>query len=176
MAQFLTIISVLGAAGFAAWWYRDLLVHHLFHRGTIQVTIKLDREAPGAHIIWNVTNVGSTPITITKLIIHGSKGSRDLPLMKPKVLGPSEGLLLPTDVDWSVLSARSIAVVDGTGHEHEASRRELALIQDHLRQHIDRRVTTGSARDFLVGAADFAMGVVILGLGFFMLMWVIATG
>src|SRR5262245_1749858 len=107
MAQSLTIVSVLGAAGFAAWWYRDLLVHLLFHRGTIQVTIKLDREAPGAHIIWNVTNAGSAPITITKLIIHGSKRTRDLPLTKPKVLGPSEGLLLPTDVDWSVLSARS---------------------------------------------------------------------
>src|SRR5262245_35372802 len=149
MVQFLTIASILGAVGFATWWYRDLLIHVLFHRGTIKVTIKLDREAPGAHIIWNVTNVGADPITITKLIIHGAKGVRDLPLTTPKVLGPSEGLLLPTDVDWSVLSARSIAVVDGTGHEHEASRRELKLIQEHLRQHIDRRVTTGSATDFL---------------------------
>ena len=43
-------------------------------------------------------------------------------------------------------------------------------------QLIDRRVYTASARDFLTGAADLAFGVVILGLGFFMLMWVIATG
>jgi hypothetical protein len=49
-------------------------------------------------------------------------------------------------------------------------------IQDQLRQLIDRRVFNTSARDFLTGAADLAFGVVILGLGFFMLMWVIATG
>jgi hypothetical protein len=32
------------------------------------------------------------------------------------------------------------------------------------------------ANDFLRGAADLTFGAVILGLGFFMLMWVIATG
>jgi hypothetical protein len=33
-----------------------------------------------------------------------------------------------------------------------------------------------SAQDFLHGAADLTFGLLILGLGFFMLMWVIATG
>ena len=35
--------------------------------------------------------------------------------------------------------------------------------------------STSSAQDFLHGAADLTFGIVILGLGFFMLMWVIAT-
>jgi hypothetical protein len=171
MTQFLTIFALLAISGYAAWRYREALVH----RGPVHVAIRLDREAPGAHLIWNVTNVGPAPITITKLIIHARKRVIEVPLTWPKVLEPQDNVLLPTDVDWSVLAARSIAVVDSAGHEHEASRRELASIQDHLRQHIDRRVTTASARDFLFGAADFAVGMVILGLGFFMLMWVIAT-
>jgi hypothetical protein len=75
-----------------------------------------------------------------------------------------------------VLSARSIAVADAAGHQYAASRGELASIQEHLRQHIDRRVYHTSAREFLFVSADLAFGVVILGLGFFMLMWVIATG
>jgi hypothetical protein len=44
------------------------------------------------------------------------------------------------------------------------------------RQQFERRVYKASAREFLHGAADLTFGVVILGLGFFMLMWVIATG
>jgi hypothetical protein len=51
------------------------------------------------------------------------------------------------------------------GHEHSLDRPPL-----------ERRVYRASARDFLSGAADLTFGVVILGLGFFMLMWVIATG
>jgi hypothetical protein len=67
-------------------------------------------------------------------------------------------------------------VTDSAGHEHTASSRQLIAIQDRLRQLIDRRAYQTSARDFITGAADLAFGVVILGLGFFMLMWVIATG
>jgi hypothetical protein len=44
------------------------------------------------------------------------------------------------------------------------------------RQLFERGVYKASAQDFLHGAADLTFGVVILGLGFFMLMWVIATG
>ncbi len=51
------------------------------------------------------------------------------------------------------------------GHEPSIKRRQF-----------ERRVYKASARDFLHGAADLTFGVVILGLGFFMLMWVIATG
>ena len=40
----------------------------------------------------------------------------------------------------------------------------------------DRRTPQLSAQDFLHGATELAFGVVILGLAFFMLMWVIATG
>ena len=39
----------------------------------------------------------------------------------------------------------------------------------------ERGVYRAPAQDFLRGAADLTFGIVILGLGFFMLMWVIAT-
>ena len=50
--------------------------------------------------------------------------------------------------------------------------------QEHAiaRQQFERAVYKASAQDFLHGAADFTFGFLILGLGFFMLMWVIATG
>jgi hypothetical protein len=94
----------------------------------------------------------------------------------PQILKSQEHVLLPTDVDWSLLSARSISVGDAAGREHFVSRRQLRGIQDQLGSLIDRRVYTPSAKDWLYGATDMAFGVVILGLGFFMLMWVIATG
>jgi hypothetical protein len=94
----------------------------------------------------------------------------------PTVLAPTESVVVFTDVDWSLLAAKRIAVTDAAGHEHTASSRQLIAIQDRLRQLIDRRAYQTSARDFITGAADLAFGVVILGLGFFMLMWVIATG
>ena len=47
----------------------------------------------------------------------------------------------------------------------------------HPVQHapIERRIYKAPANEFLRGAADLTFGFVILGLGFFMLMWVIAT-
>ena len=44
------------------------------------------------------------------------------------------------------------------------------------RQQFERSIYKASAQDFLHGAADLTFGFLILGLGFFMLMWVIATG
>jgi hypothetical protein len=171
MAQILTIVSLLSLAVYAIWRYRCAA------RDVIRVTIHLDREAPGAHLIWDISNISDAPVTITKLIVHGGKGKNDtVPLGLPRLLNPQDSAVLPTDVDWSLLAARSVAVADSTGREHEASRRELTRIQEHLRELIDRRVYTSSAREFLFGATDLAFGVAILGLGFFMLMWVIATG
>jgi hypothetical protein len=173
MAQILTIVTLLSLAAYAIWRYRGAGRS----RDAVRVMIRLDRDAPGAHLIWDITNVGNTPVTLTKLIVHGAKGAADtVPLGLPRRLDPLDSAVLPTDVDWSLLAAKSVAVADSTGREHEASRRELAKIQEHLRELIDRRVYTSSARDFLFGATDLAFGVVILGLGFFMLMWVIATG
>ena len=49
--------------------------------------------------------------------------------------------------------------------------------RDHSleQRQFERRVYKASAQDFLHGAADLTFGMVIFGLGFFMLMWVIAT-
>jgi len=172
MAQIFTIVT-LSLAAYAFWRYRSAV----FSPDAVRVTIHLDREAPGAHLLWDITNVSDAPVTITKLIVHGGKGKNDtVPLGLPRVLSPQDSAVVPTDVDWSLLAARSVAVADSTGREHEAPRRELARIQEHLRELIDRRVYTPSAREFLFGVTDLAFGAVILGLGVFMLMWVIATG
>ena len=64
---------------------------------------------------------------------------------------------------------------DAAGGEHRVPRKQLQLIQEQLGTLIEHRVAA-SAKDWLTGATDLAVGMVILGLGFFMLMWVIATG
>jgi len=173
MSQTLTVIAISALALYLLWRYAD----RIFEPDGLQVRIRLDRAEPGAHLIWDILNAGPAPVTLTKLIVHGRGRAADtVPLGLPRVLEPQDRITLPTDVDWNLLAARSIAAADATGQEHLASKRQLIAIQDQLRQLIDRRVRNATARDFIVGAADLAFGVVILGLGFFMLMWVIATG
>jgi len=173
MGQILTIVTLLLLTAYAVWQFRFAGRQ----RESVHVTIRLDRDAPGAHLIWDITNVGDAPVTLTKLIVHGAKGKNNtVALGLPRLLDPQDSALFPTDVDWSLLGARSVAVEDSTGREYEAPRRELATIQEHLRELIDRSVHTPSAREFLFATTDLAFGVAILGLGFFMLMWVIATG
>ncbi len=55
---------------------------------------------------------------------------------------------------------------------HLSSRPDSVIDLEPLR----RPVYKASAHDFLRGAADLTFGALILGLGFFMLMWMIATG
>jgi hypothetical protein len=175
MAQTLTYISLAALGGYLFWRFRE----SIFRRDELRITIGLDRSAPGAHLIWDIFNTGSEPVTLTKLIVHGPHGANDtVPLGLPETLQNQERVRVAIDADWGLLSARSIVAVDENGREHVAPYRQLEVVQDHLRQLIDRRVysSPGSAREFLFGATDLAFGVVILGLGFFMLMWVIATG
>jgi hypothetical protein len=172
MAQTITLIAVALAVGLAAW----LVYRRRTSSDTVSISIRLDRSAPGAHLMWDIANAGSAPVTVTKLVVHTRERGETVPLGLPQLLRPQEGVLLPTDVDWALLSARSIAVVDATGREHVVSRRQLSRIQEQLRSLIDRRDYQVSARDWLFVGTDLAFGVVLLGLGFFMLMWVIATG
>lgn len=176
MAQTLTFITLLAAAAVMVWYWR----RYTPGPETVAVKLKLDRSAPGAHLMWDIANSGTTPITVTKLVIHTGTGESDgdetVRLGLPQELRATEHALLPMDVDWTVLSAKSMGVVDQEGREHAVSRGQLSAIQEQLRALIDRRVYTASARDWLFVGTDFAFGVIILGLGFFMLMWVIATG
>ncbi len=57
------------------------------------------------------------------------------------------------------------------GHHHVRVRHR----QPADRAPFERRIYRAPANEFLRGAADLTFGVVILGLGFFMLMWMIAT-
>jgi len=143
----------------------------------VRVNIRIDHAAPGSHLIWDIENTGESPVTLTKLIVHGKRGTADtVPLGLPHVLAPQDHLVLPTDVDWSLLKAKSVAAADVDGTEYKAPRGQLAEVCDRLRASIDRHESSLSARDFLLGASEMAFGVVILGLGVFMLLWAIATG
>jgi hypothetical protein len=174
MAQTVTIVSLVALA--AAFLLFHIWRSH-FESGTVRVSVRLDRLAPGAHLIWDVVNSGTTPITLTKLVIHRRHQKPEaVPFTPEKRLAPLDEMVLATDVEWNMLTARSLALVDESGREYAAPHRELQAAQEQLHRLIDRRVYTASAREFLFGASDFAFGVVILGLGFFMLMWVIATG
>jgi len=150
----------------------------LFGRGTVRIAIRLDHSGVGAHLIWTITNHSANPVTLHRLVFHGAHASSaKIPLDPPRTIQPDGQLILPTDVDWNLLGAHDIAVVDESGRAHKVPHGQLVQVQARLRQTIDRRRTApSSARDFLAGATDLAFGVMILGLGFFMLMWVIATG
>jgi len=173
MTHSLTLLSVIVALAVAVVFLRT----RARHREPLTVSIHLDRSAPGAHLIWEIVNTGVAPASLSQLVIHTRTGvTVAVPLEMPHLLAPSDTLTVPTDVDWNLLAARSIAAVDTSGHEYVVSKRQLTTIQDKLRRLIDRRAPAISARDFLFGATDMAFGVLILGLGFFMLMWMIATG
>ena len=177
MAQALTLIFVLAGLGIAAWFARNTWGR----QETVAVKLRLDHTGPGAHLMWDIGNLGQTPIAVTRLLIRARSGktapvAHTVDMHTPQLLEPQEHALLSTDVDWTLLSATSIAVCDADGREHLVSRTQLKAIHEQLGSPIERRDYAPSAKDWLSGAADMAVGVVILGLGFFMLMWVIATG
>jgi hypothetical protein len=144
-------------------------------RPALRLSIRIDHAPPGSHLIWDIENGSERAIVLTKLIIRGEK-TETVPLALPHVLAPRDRMVLPTDVDWGFLAAKGLAAVDVDGCEYDAPRRELAAARSQMRESIARPATTLSARDFLFGAADLTVGMAILGLGIFMLMWAIATG
>ncbi|HYM21923.1 MAG TPA: hypothetical protein VEU08_01890 [Vicinamibacterales bacterium] len=169
----MTFVSLALLAGLTLWRFRA----GLFRSDSVRVTIGLDRWTPGAHLIWDIANASAAPVTLTRLVMHGRRGSaNNVPLGLPKVLEPQDRIRLAIDVDWTVIGAQSVAAVDAAGAEHRADPRQLASVQQHLRELVDRRAAVSSAREFLFGATDLVFGVAILGLGVFMLMWMIATG
>lgn len=171
MTQTLTSFSLFTRADALLWWLGD----RLHRRASVRVSIRLDRTAPGAHLIWDIQNVGTDPITLTELVVRGRRATNRRPFARAPLLAPGDEIRLPTDVDWTLLGLRSLHVVDSMGRRYSPPRAERRAVYDQLRELIDHRATT-NARDFLFGAADLAFGMLLLALGFFMLMWVIATG
>jgi hypothetical protein len=168
-----TLISILAAVGIGTW-----LVARIRSKkeDAVAVRLRLDHSGPGAHLVWDIANTGAEPITVTRLVIRTRTGGSTVPLGIAQVLNTQERTVVPTDVDLTLLSATSMAVCDGRGGEHIVSPTQLKQIQEQLGSLVARRDYAPSATDWLHGATDLAVGVVILGLGFFMLMWVIATG
>jgi hypothetical protein len=150
----------------------------LFGRGGVRLHVRLDHSGVGAHLIWTITNGTGEPITVRRLVFRGAHGVvSTVPLDPPRTIAPQAQIILPIDVDWNLLGAHEIAAVDADDRSHAAPSAQLAQVQQRLRQTIDRRRSAPvSASAFLHGAADLAFGAMILGLGFFMLMYVIATG
>jgi hypothetical protein len=178
MAQTVTVVSLaMLAAGLLFFYFRRSRADT---SRPLRVSIRLDRMAPGAHLMWDIVNTSTEPVILTKLIVQPRHvrhtSAESVPFAPPRRIAPEDEAVIATDVDWGMLAARSIALVDELGYEYPAPHRQLEAAQDQLHRLIDRRVYTASARDFLFGAGDLAFGAVILGMGFFMLMWVIATG
>ncbi len=179
MTQTVTFVSTIALAGVVLWWLRE----RLLPRETMRVSVRLDRSTPGAHLIWDIVNLDPSPAVLTGFAItprHVGEGRGEsvamVPLATAETLQPGDHAQLSMDVDWRLLTARSIAACDAAGRTHRAPAPQLDAVQAQLHELIDRRVYNASARDWLFGAANLAFGVVILGLGFFMLMWMIATG
>jgi hypothetical protein len=179
MAQTLTFVSILAALAGAIWWIR----RRRLPLDSVLTSVRLDHGSPGAHLICELVNSGSAPVTFSAFVIHprrlgAGRGESvaTVPLPSLKTLDPGDHAALTMDVDWRLLDARSIAACDLTGVEHPAPADQLSSLQTQLRQSIEHRAYAVSAREWLFGAANLAFGVVILGLGFFMLMWMIATG
>src|SRR5579872_2240828 len=123
MVQTLTFVSLALLAGLTLWRFR----RSLFRSDSVRVTIGLDRWTPGAHLIWDITNASAAPVTLTRLVVQGRRGSaNNVPLGLPKVLEPQDRIRLAIDVDWTVIGAHSLAAVDATGAEHRADPRQLA--------------------------------------------------
>src|SRR6059036_1611276 len=81
--------------------------------GRLRVTGRLDHPGPGAHVVWTVANDGRGPLTLTQLVIHDRHGSTAAVDIEPGVaVRPHQRVTLATELDWSVLTARSIALVD----------------------------------------------------------------
>ena len=95
---FATVVAVLAAL--AMWTY-----FRRRRRDAVLVRLRLDRSAPGAHLMWDIGNVGEAPITVTKLVIHTGprrqQRTETVSLRLPQVLEPGDHVLLPTDVDWT---------------------------------------------------------------------------
>jgi hypothetical protein len=144
-------------------------------RTDVHVSVHTDHAAPGSHLIWTIENESDRAIALTSLVVRGARTTSTVQLERPQILMPGERVVLPTDVDWNLLDARQIAAVDADGREHAAPRQQLEAARGLLRDTIDRPALPASAREFLNGAADMAVGIAILGLGFFMLLWVLAT-
>lgn len=152
-------------------------IWRFFINSPVRLSIRLDHGVPGAHLIWDIENASEQPIVVAKLIVRGRRGNVDVvPLGFPHVMSPDDRLVVPTDVDWAVVNAKSLAVADTEGREYPVPARQLAAVHSQLHEDLGRAPVGLSARDFLFGATDLAFGVAILGLGVFMLLWVIATG
>jgi len=179
MAQSLTLVSIFAAAIGVWWWLR----RRRTAPDDVHVAIRLDGAVPGAHLIWDVDNGCPTPVTLSAFVIHPRASGNDsgeaiatVPISSDETLEPGAHTRLAMDVDWRLFDARTIATRDADGREHLAPADQLEEVQDQLHALVDRPRSSVSASDWLRGAANLAFGVVLLGLGFFMLMWVLATG
>ncbi len=181
MAQTLTFVSTFAVAAGVLWWW---LRRRRMSRDDVAISVRLDCALPGAHLIWDIENTHFSPVTLAAFVIRPRHPRDDrrgesiatVSLPAPETLEPGNRTRLSMDVDWRLFEARAVGVCDATGSEHLAPPAQLSAVQAELRELVGHSVYRASARDWLLGAANLAFGFVILGLGFFMLMWVLATG
>ena len=139
MAQLLTLPS-------DAW---RVMRSRLQKQDSVAIHLRLDRSGPGSHLVWDIANVGTDPITVTRLVVHSRTGPTTVPLGMAQVLNSQEHTRLPTDVDWPLLSATSLSVCDAAGGEHLVPQKQLQLIRGAAR-HAHRAPTLHAVGEGLV--------------------------
>ena len=75
----------------------------------------VDHGVPGSHLIWDVQNTGTEPVTLTKLVVRGPCGKETtMGLELPHVLAPQDRFVLRVQIELPI-GLRQCTVDDAGG-------------------------------------------------------------
>jgi hypothetical protein len=141
------------------------------------VTGRVNHQGAGAYVVWTIANNSRNPLSPINLHVRSRDRSiQTIAIVANGTVKPRSRITFASELDWSFLTADSIVVADAHGRHHRLRRRDLARLRRQLREMTHRPLNAGSAREWVHGTANLALGIALLGLGVFMLLWVIATG
>lgn len=137
-----TFLAVWGAilSSFAIGWnfYRDLN-----ERGRLRVSCYVGRMFddvngldPNKYLIWNVTNIGRTPVCLTSIGGENNDGTAFIAknAKVPKILQPGEYVIESMN-DFSVLNVKlkALTATDSIGRTFRAPRKQLKKLKNEYK-------------------------------------------
>jgi hypothetical protein len=137
MAQLLTLFT-LAVLALGCW----LLYRRFTRPCDLVVSVRLAHvpRSTASHLIWTVANTTNAPVAVARLIVHETTGPGVvIATALPAAVPPQRALVFPSDVDWTVLTARSIGVIDEAGREHVLPRKAFSELKRQLHRLIDYR-------------------------------------